>query len=123
MNLGYYAQVDGERQLYGRAFFQTKIGCLDENSVGAEIASPAQLARPSGNGHVNSRSCAMTCVETAFHIPRDRAGKVAGIMQVELGVAKPCSASVHYVATHVSRIFVADAARNERSYQGWPRDY
>jgi hypothetical protein len=38
MNLGDDTEVNGESELNSGSFAQTKVGCLDENAIGAQVS-------------------------------------------------------------------------------------
>lgn len=41
MNLGHDAEIDGKREVDGRAFFQTEVLGFDEDTVGAQVTRAA----------------------------------------------------------------------------------
>ena len=68
MDLGDDAQIDGECELHGGAFFQTEIFGFDEHSVGAQVTCSAEFAGSARDRNVDYGSSSMSCVEASLHI-------------------------------------------------------
>jgi hypothetical protein len=120
MDLGNDAEIDGEGEVNGSALLQAEIFSLDENAVGAEIASAAQLAWSTGNCHVHCGACAMTSVEAPLHSQFPAvsmlwlSGLILMLRIVDILQEEHPRSDGHYAATHCS----CEAALS--SVMSWP---